>query len=127
MPTRSARWGVPLSCLLLGIAYLVVFWVSGNPVAGIGPFAIMVAYGALLFFGGRSDILRVLRGQPPDERYASLNIRAMAFAGLVTISAVLGLFFYEISQGRTDTPYGVIGAVAAVAYIGSLLVLGRRS
>lgn len=127
MPTKSARWGVPLFCLLLGVAYLVVFWISGNPVAGVGPFAIMVAYGALLFFGGRSDILRVLRGQPPDERYASLHVRATAFAGLVTISAVLGLFFYEISQGRTDNPYGVIGAIAAFAYIASLLILRWRS
>lgn len=84
MLTGGARWGVPLFCVLLGVAHLVVFWISGNPVAGIGPFAIMVAYGALLFFGGRSDGLRVLRDQPPDQRYAPLHIRAMAFAGLVT-------------------------------------------
>jgi hypothetical protein len=125
--TTSTRWGVPLLCLFLGVAYMVVFWLSGNPVAGIGPFAIMVLYGMLLFFGGRSDLLRVLRGQPPDERYATLNLRATAFAGLATICAVLGLGFYEISQGRYDTPYAFIGAIAAVAYVGSLLVLGRRS
>lgn len=84
MLTRGARWGVPLFCVLLGVAHLMVFWISDNPVAGIGPFAIMVTYGALLFFGGRSDGLRVLRDQPPDQRYAPLHIRAMAFAGLVT-------------------------------------------
>lgn len=69
----------------------------------------------------------MLRGQPPDERFSSLNVRATAFAGLVTISTVLCLFFYEISQGRYYNPYGLIGALAAVAYVGSLLLLGRRS
>jgi hypothetical protein len=118
---------VPSLCVFLGIVYLVVFWLSGNPAAGIGPFVIMVGYGALLLFGGRSDILRVLCGQPPDERYRSFDLRATAFAGLVTISAVLGMFFYEIARGQYGNPYGVILVISAFAYIASLLILRWRS
>ncbi len=44
--TNSKMWAVPLFCLHLGIAFLVVFWIAGNPGAGVGPFAIMVGYGS---------------------------------------------------------------------------------
>ncbi len=39
---------MPLVCALLGFAFLAVFWISGNPGAGLGSLAVMVAYGLLL-------------------------------------------------------------------------------
>jgi hypothetical protein len=61
--TNAKKWAVPLFCLFLGIGFLVVFWIAGNPGAGVGPFVIMVGYSALLLFGGRSEIIKVLRDQ----------------------------------------------------------------
>jgi fatty acid desaturase len=40
----TKRWAVPLLRLLLGFAFLAAFWVAGNSAAGLGPFAIMLAY-----------------------------------------------------------------------------------
>ncbi len=128
MQTKSTkRWAVPLLCLLLGFAFLVAFWVSGNPGAGLGPFAVMAGYGALLLVGGRSEIVRVLRGQAPDERYRMFDLRASAITGTVTLSILTGGFFYELARGQDGNPYGLILAAAGVTYIATLLVLRWRS
>lgn len=129
MPTTStrSRWAVPLLCLLLGFAYLGAFWVAGNPGAGIGPFAIMVGYGVLLLAGGRSEILRTLRGQAPDERYRSFDLRASAITGTVTLSILVGGLFWELARGQDGNPYGLILGVAGVTYLASLFWLRWRS
>ncbi len=81
---------MPLFCLLLGLAYLAVFWLSGNPGAGVGPFAIVLGYGLLMLLGGRSEIVRVLRGQPSDQRYRMFDQKASAITGTVTLSILIG-------------------------------------
>lgn len=124
---NGKRWAVPLLCLFFGAAYLVVFWIAGNPGAGLGPFAIMVGYGALLFFGGRSEVVRVLRGWPSDERYRMFGMRAFAFAGAVMMSILIGGFFYELAQGRVANPYGLILAAGGVSYVVALVWLDERS
>ena len=58
--TKTKGWAVPLLCVLLGLAFLTVFWIAGNPGAGLGSLAIMIGYGLLLLVGGRSEIVRTL-------------------------------------------------------------------
>jgi hypothetical protein len=125
--TNAKKWAVPLFCLFLGIAFLVVFWIAGNPGAGVGPLVIMVGYGALLLFGGRSEIIKVLRDQPSDERYRMFNLRASVFSYCLVIALVLGGFFYEIARGQDGSPYSLIGAVGGIGYIAALLVLRWRA
>ena len=128
MPTTSTkRWAAPLLCLLMGFPFLVAFWIAGNPGAGLGPFAVMVGYGVLLLVGGRSEIVRVLRGQAPDERYRMFDLRATAITGTVTLSVLVGGALYELARGGDPSTYVLIIAVAAVTYLASLLWLGWRS
>ena len=128
MPTTSTkRWAAPLLCLLMGFAFLVAFWIAGNPGAGLGPFAVMVGYGVLLLVGGRSEIVRVLRGQAPDERYRMFDLRASAITGTVTLSILIGGFFYELARGNDGNPYGLILGIAGVTYLASLFWLRWRS
>ena len=128
MPTKSTkRWAAPLLCLLMGFAFLVAFWIAGNPGAGLGPFAVMVGYGVLLLVGGRSEIVRVLRGQAPDERYRMFDLRASAITGTVTLSILIGGFFYELARGNDGNPYGLILGIAGVTYLASLFWLRWRS
>jgi hypothetical protein len=56
------------------LAYFVAFWISGNPGARLGAFAVMGAYGVLLLVGERSEIVKVLRGQPSDKRYQIIRL-----------------------------------------------------
>jgi hypothetical protein len=128
MPTTNNRgWAVPLVCVLLGLAFLTVFWISGNPGAGLGSLAVMVAYGLLLLLGGRSEIVRTLRGQAPDERYGMFDLRATAITGTVTLSVLAGGALYELARGQDPGPYVLIIAIAAVTYLASLLWLRWRS
>lgn len=128
MQTTSARkWAVPLLCLILGVAYLVAFWLGGNLGAGIGGLAVMVAYGALLLAGGRSETIRTLRGQPTDERWRMFDLRATAFAGTIVITVLIGGFLYEMAQGQDGNPYSLLAAVAGISYIAALLWLRWRS
>lgn len=128
MPTTNGKgWAVPLLCVALGVVFLAVLWASGNLGAGLGSLAIMVGYGLLLSVGGRSEIVRTLRGQAPDERYGMFDLRATAITGTVTLSVLVGGALYELARGGDPSTYVLIIAVAAVTYLASLLWLGRRS
>lgn len=124
---KTKAWMVPLLCLLIGVAFLVAFWIGGNPGSGVGALAVMVGYGVLLLVGGRSEIVRVLRGQPADERYRMFDLRASAITGTVTLTVLIGGLFYELAQGRDGNPYGLILAVAGVTYLVALSALRWRS
>jgi hypothetical protein len=128
MPTTNNKgWAVPLVCVPLGLAFLAVFWISGNPGAGLGSLAVMVGYGLLLLVGGRSEIVRTLRGQAPDERYGMFDLRATAITGTVTLSVLVGATLYELARGQDPSPYVTIIAIAAVTYLAALLWLRWRS
>ena len=128
MPTTNNKgWAVPLACVVLGFVFLAVLWVSGNPGAGLGSLAIMAGYGLLLSVGGRSEIVRTLRGQAPDERYGMFDLRASAITGTVTLAVLVGAALYELARGQDPGPYVTIIAIAAVTYLASLLWLRWRS
>jgi hypothetical protein len=122
MRTRVAnKWGVPLLCVLLGLAFLGAFWIAGNPGAGLAPLAIMVAYGALLLLGGRSEVVRVLRGQPTDEMWRSFDVRATLFASTVLGTVMVGAAVVEFALGRDGQPYALLCLVFALAYVAALV------
>ena len=128
MPTTNNKgWAVPLACVVLGFVFLAVLWVSGNPGAGLGSLAVMVGYGLLLLLGGRSEIVRTLRGQAPDERYGMFDLRASAITGTVTLAVLVGAALYELARGQDPSPYVLIIAIAAVTYLATLLWLRWRS
>lgn len=127
MSTRSSRkWAVPLFSLAFGFVYLVAFWIGGNPVAGVGPFVIMVGYGLLLLVGGRSEVVRTLRNQPSDEMWRSFDVRASLFAFFVLVFALLGMGLYEIARGQDAYPYAMLCLVGGASYIGALIWLRLR-
>jgi hypothetical protein len=128
MPTTNDKgWAVPLACVVLGFVFLAVLWASGNPGAGLGSLVVMAGYGLLLSVGGRSEIVRTLRGQAPDERYGMFDLRATAITGTVTLSVLVGGALYELVRGGDPSTFVLIIAVAAVTYLASLLWLGWRS
>lgn len=124
---RSTGWAVPSVALLGGVAMFAAASVGGQPALGAGMFAIMAAYAALLLAAGRSEVVKVLRGQPSDERYRSFDLRATAFAGSVVILAVIGGFLFELARGGDPQPYSLLAAVGGVSYLMALLWLRWRS
>ena len=123
--TRS-RFFVPLVAAVLGIVAFVVQWIGGNPASGLGSFAIMAGFGALILFGGRSETIRGLRGDGRDERFREMDIHATALAGIAVIGAILVAFFVELAHGHDGAPYSWLGAIAGVTYLVAVIALRLR-
>ena len=126
-PWYRSRWWMPTFSLALGALMFGAFAIGGDAGEGVYAFGVMAALAALFFFGGRSETLRGLGGPGRDERWAAIDLRASAFAGLVLITGVIGAFMYEIANGDDGSPYGQLGAIAGVAYIVAVAFLRWRS
>jgi hypothetical protein len=110
-----------------GRRFLAAYWVGGNPRDGVFAAVVMVGVGALIFLGGRSDLVRGLRGDGRDEYWQRIDVYATAAAGSVLVVAVLGMCVWEWAHGRSGTPYVQLGAIGGVAYLPALAVLRWRS
>jgi hypothetical protein len=121
-----SRWWMPAFSLFLGALVLAAMWIGGDRDSGLMSFAIFVGLAALFAFGGRSETLRGLGGPGRDERWAMIDLRASAMAGLVMITVVAGAWLWELANGDDGRPYAGILAVGGVAYIVAIAVLHWR-
>lgn len=119
------RLAVPITAVLLGAVAWAAQALGGDFLGGAVSFAILAAYGILvLVLSSRSDVGRVLAGDPPDERYRAIDMRALAAVGLVLILYVIGGFLWEQAHGRSGAPFTLMGAVAGLTYLG-FVIYGR--
>ena len=58
------------------------FAIGGDVVQGVFSFLVMAALAALFAFGRRSETLQGLGGPGRDERWAMIDLRATALAGV---------------------------------------------
>src|SRR6516225_2523613 len=102
-----SRWFTPLICVGLGLVVFAVSWLGGQLGAGLISLAIMAAFGlVLLLLTGRSD-----------ERFAQLDLRATALAGLVVVLAALVAWLVATARGQSGSPYGWFLAIWGLAYL----------
>lgn len=87
----------------------------------------MSALGLLVLLGGRSDLIRGLRGDGRDEYWERIDVHATALAGHVLIGAVIVMCLWEWAHGRDGSPYAQLGATAGVAYLAAIALLRWRS
>lgn len=106
--------------LVFGSIILIVASIAGDPMLGLAMFGIMAAYVAILWLGGRFDLVQVLRGEPADERYKEMEHRSIIFAANMVALVCIGLFAYEIATNGDPGPYALVGFVFAVSMVGSL-------
>lgn len=112
-----SRWFTPLFCLGLGVVVLVASWLGGQLGAGVYGLVVMAGFGlVLLLLGGRSETIRGLT-TGRDERFAQIDLRATAIAGLAVITAVVVAWLVEIARGHSGSPYGWLAVVFGLAYI----------
>ena len=124
----SSRWWMPLFSLGLGAIMFAAFAIGGSAGDGVFAFGVMAVLAAVFAFGSpRSETLGGLGGPGRDERWAMIDLRASAAAGLVLILTVIGAWLYEIANGEDGSPYSQLGAIAGIAYIVAIGVLRRRS
>jgi hypothetical protein len=112
-----SKWLTPLLCLGLGVVVFAVFWLGGDFGGGVISLAILAAFGLiLLLLTGRSETVRGLTvGR--DERFAQLDLRATAVAGLVVLLTLIVAWLVEIAHGQSGSPYGWLLATGGLAYL----------
>ena len=80
-----------------------------------------------LSFTHRSGPLRGLGGPGRGERWATIDLRATAFAGFVIIVVLIGAWLWELARGDDGSPYGQIMAIGGIAYIIAIAHLRWRA
>jgi hypothetical protein len=129
MTTNMSRWVVPAVGSVLGL--LIAAALLGRH-ASLGQaavaFVIVAGYAiALRVLQSRSDMASLLSGLPRDERWESINLRALSLAGQLIAVVLVGAFLVTQFGGGDSTPYAWVGAVFGVGYLGGLLWYRSRS
>jgi hypothetical protein len=70
--------------------------------------------------------VRGLRGDGRDERFAQIDLRATAAAGLVLIVVLIVSWLTEIARGRSGSPYDWLCAIGGLAYLLAIVLFRWR-
>jgi hypothetical protein len=123
----SSRWFLPAFAVAMGIALGGAQWRGGDLPTGLSSLALFVAIAVVFVFGGRSETIRMIRGDGRDERWARIDLAATALAGFAVIVAVIAGAAWEWAHGRDGTPFVQLGALGGVVYIAAIVVLRKRA
>ena len=124
---HKTKWFLPLFSVALGLLFLGALWAGGEREAGIESLVIMSVLGLIFLLGGRSELIRALRGDGRDEYWQRIDVHATALAGNVLIVAIIGMCAWEWAHGEDGSPYAQLGAIAGLAYVAALGFLRWRS
>jgi predicted membrane protein DUF2178 len=127
--TTLSKWFVPAVGLVLGLLIAAAeLGRNASPWQAAVAFAIVAGYAlALRALQSRSDMASLLSGLPRDERWTSINLRALSLAAQVMAVVLVGAFLVtQFTGGDADT-YARLGAIFAVAYLGGLIWYRVRS
>jgi cobalamin synthase len=112
-----SKWFLPSFSLALGLVVLAVSWLGGNLGEGVISFAILAVFGLLVLVTGRSETIRGLRGDGRDERFAQIDLRATAMAGLALIVALIVAWLVATARGQSGSPYDWLLSTGGLAYV----------
>jgi hypothetical protein len=129
MTNGMSRFLVPVVGFVLGLVIAAALMGhDASPTQAAIAFLIVAGYGLLLLvLQSRSDVASLLSGLPRDERWESINLRALSLAAQV-VAVVLVAAFLLASFGNGDAmPYAWLGAVFAIVYLGGIVWYRVRS
>lgn len=129
MTTPMTKWIVPVFAVGLGLLIAAAeLGRQATPVQALVAFVFVAGYGvALRALQSRSDLASLLSGVAADERWASINIRALAAAAQIVAVVLVAAFLVVQFGGGDATPYAWVGAVFGVSYLGALAWIRTRS
>jgi hypothetical protein len=122
-----SRWFLPAFTIALGVVMGAAQWRGGDLRTGISSFLLFVVIAVALALGGRSETIRMIRGDGRDERWARIDLTATAVSGMAVLTAVIAACVWEWAHGRDGSPFTLLGAIGGVAYVAALGVLRVRS
>lgn len=125
--SSQSRWLVPVLVAAVAGATFVAFWIGGRPGLGAAWAGASIAFALLLVLGGRSDTIRMLRGEEDDERTLALELQATTITAVVLVVALAGLFLAAGLRGESGVTYGALLVLAELTHLAALAVLNRKS
>ena len=118
----GSKWFVPAVGFVIGILMAAAeLGRNAAPWQAALAFAIVAVYAlGLRLLQSRSETASLLSGLPVDERWESINNRALALAAQVIAVVVLIAFLVTQFAGGDAVAYAWLGAVFAVSYLGGI-------
>ena len=120
-------WFTPAFCLAIGAVSAGALWAGGNARDAVIGFGVMAGLALVFAVGGRNETIRAMRGDGRDERWALIDVRATAFAGMVIIAILVGASFWQMAHGNSPEPFAPVLCAGAVAYGAAVGWLRRTS
>ncbi len=122
-----SKWFMPLFCLGLGAGMFAASWLGGHPGEGGISLAVMAGFGLfLLLVARRSETVRGLAFRR-DERFAQIDLRATAIAGLALITALISAWLVAVAHGHTGSPYDWLLAIGGLTSLAAAAFFRWRS
>ena len=125
-PRRNVPW-LPIWSLVLGIAIFAAMAAGGNIGRGLVSLGLFAAFAAVFFLGSGNETIAGLATPRSDERWAMINQRSLAFAGVVLVLILVAGWIVELANGHDGSPYTEVMGGGAVAYFAAALWLRFRS
>lgn len=127
MITSRPRLLAPTVTIALGSAIAVGAWIGNGWHAALG-IELVTVVGACGYFllGGRDSDIGALIGSKPDERQASIGMRATALTGNVMILVAIGGVVIALAVGAPVWPFLLFCFVGAATYLIGLVLYRDR-
>ena len=118
MRTVQARVRVPAVMAVVGSAIAVASFVGSGWATALLVEAVTVAATVGYYvLGGRDSDLGAVVGSRPDERQASIEMRAAAFAAIVMCAVALVGFVIATALGNATWPFALFSAVGGASFL----------
>jgi len=117
------KWLVPAVGLVIGILIAAAeMGRNAAPWQAAISFSIVTGYAlGLRYLQSRSETASLLSGMPIDERWESINNRALSLAAQIIAVILVVAFLVTQFGGGDGMTYALLGAAFAVAYLGGIV------
>jgi uncharacterized membrane protein len=117
-----SRWAVPGAGFVLGLLVAAAeLGRDATPLQAVIAFVVVAGYAlGLRLLQSRSETASLLSGMPADERWVSINERALSLAAQVMAAVLAITFVVTLIAGGDATIYTWLGATFALAYFGAI-------
>jgi len=122
MTRTRTRWLVPAVELILGLLIAgSLLGQSASPAQVAISFGVVLGYAiVLVVLQSRSAVASLLSGMPRDERWDTINLRALSLASQVLAVALVAAFLGTQLHGGEAIPYALMGGLFAIACLGGV-------
>jgi hypothetical protein len=117
---------VPGLIALTAVPTFVAFWIGGNPQLGAAWAGVSLLFAAVIAIGGRSDTIRLIRGDHDDERSLVLETQAHTITSAVLTTALAVLFLVSGLRGESGLVFGLLLLLAEGTHFVALAILNRH-